>query len=406
MRDRLVATFVGLTLLVLALFALPAAYVVADVVQDQEQTRADRTVALVAAALDDRLAAGRTVDPAYLATLLQPGERLVYTAADGTSAVAGDVADARLRSTESLEGGGTVTIGWSQRSVADQVADEVLPLAVLALVLACAAGVLGTAVARRLARPFGELTDVAAAIGSGRFETPVPRFGVREADELGRTLGETAGRLDVLVRRERAFAVEASHELRTPITALRLSLEDLTLWKGVPADVAAELERAIGEVDRLGDAVSRLLQERRVDALEAEVEVDLRSLVEDVAEPWRTRLADLGRDLLLRPGPAVVARAAVQPVRQVLEALLDHATVHGDGTVVVDLAVRRTVLRVRVGDEGARRVASGILHGDDADTRAAGLADAADAAESVGGYLTAEDGARSRLSLVLPHRPA
>jgi hypothetical protein len=62
------------------------------------------------------------------------------------------------------------------------------------------------------------------------------------------------------------------------------------------------------------------------------------------------------------------------------------------------------VLRVRVGDQGALRVAPGILHGDDPGAAAAGLADAARAAESVGGYLTAHDGPRSRLSLVLPHR--
>jgi len=52
----------------------------------------------------------------------------------------------------------------------------------------------------------------------------------------------------------------ASHELRTPITALRLSLEDLTLWDSTPPAVRAELQRALREIDRLSTAVTRVLE--------------------------------------------------------------------------------------------------------------------------------------------------
>jgi signal transduction histidine kinase len=56
-------------------------------------------------------------------------------------------------------------------------------------------------------------------------------------------------------------AASASHELRTPITALRLSLEDLTLWDTTPPAVRAELESALREVERLSTAVTRVLEE-------------------------------------------------------------------------------------------------------------------------------------------------
>lgn len=406
MRDRLVVTFVGLSLLVLALFAVPAAYLVADAVQDQEQVRADRTASLAAVALADRLARGDTVDAAYLESLLQPGERLVYVAPDGARTAAGDAADGTLSATSQVAGGGSVTLSRSQRSVADQVSDDVLSLAALALVMAATAGVLGVVVARRLSRPFGELSDVAAAIGAGRFDTPVPRFGVRDADELGRTLRDTAWRLDVLVRRERSLAVDASHELRTPLTALRLSLEDLTLWEQVSPEVAAELTRAIGEVDRLAAAVAELLEGRREETFVERVDVDLAALVVEVAEPWRARLADQGRQLVLKPSPPVPARLDPVSVRHVVEALLSHAVDDGQGTVTVDVAARRTLLRVRVADEGGRRVASGILHGADPDAESAGLAEAATTAEAAGGYLAVEEAAQRRLLLVLPDRPA
>lgn len=400
MRDRLVATFVGLTLLVLALFAVAASYVVADVVQDQERERADRTAALMAAAVGARLTAGATVDQDYFTSLLQDDERVVYQPPAGERITAGTVTVDGPRSTRAVDGGGSVTLSLSGRSMTDRVSAGVLPLVLLSLALAAVAGVVAVVMARRFARPFGELSIVAAEIGAGRFDTPVPRYRVREADELGRALRDTGRRLDVLLERERSLAVTASHELRTPITALRLSLEDLTLWKQVPPEVAAELTSAIAAVDRLGVAVTELLEERRDDALDDEVALDLVDLTSTVAERWRDRLSEQGRDLVLTSRAPVPARVATEPVQQVVDALLAQATGDGAGTVTVDVSTLRTVLRVRVTDQGPRRLPSGVLHGD---AGAEGLAEAAVTAESVGGYVAVQDAPQSRVMLILPH---
>lgn len=400
MRDRLVATFVGLTLLVLALFAVAASYVVADVVQDQERERADRTAALVAAAVDARLAAGTTVDQDYFTSLLRSDERVVYRAPAGERITAGTVTAEGPRSTRPVDGGGSVTLSLSGRSMTDRVSAGVLPLVLLSLALAAVAGVVAVVMARRFARPFGELSVVAAEIGAGRFDTPVPRYRVQEADELGRALRDTGRRLDVLLERERSLAVNASHELRTPITALRLSLEDLALWEQVPPEVGAELTSAIAAVDRLGVAVTELLEERRDDALDDEVDVDLVGLTSTLAEPWRARLSAQDRELVLTSSAPVLARVAIEPVQQVVDALLAQATDDGTGTVTIDVSALRTVLRVRVSDQGPRRLPSGVLHGD---AGVVGLAQAAETAESVGGYVTVQDAPQTRVMLILPH---
>lgn len=404
MRDRLVATFVGLTLLVLGLFAVAASYVVADVVQDQERERADRTAALVAAAVGARLASGATVDERYFASLLRDGERVVYRTPAGERITAGTVTVEGPRSVRAVDGGGSVTLSLSGRSMADRVSAGVLPLILLSLALAAVAGAVAVVMARRFARPFGELSVVAAAIGAGRFDTPVPHYRVREADELGRALRDTGRRLDVLLERERSLAVNASHELRTPLTALRLSLEDLTLWKHVPTEVVEELTRAIAEVDRLEAAVSGLLEERRDGAHGDEVDVDLAELTSTVAERWRGELDGQGRTVLLEATGPVPTRLDEAVARRVVDALLAHASTHGAGTVTIDVSDRGTVLRVRVSDQGERRVPSGVLHGDDPVVLHLGLAEAALTAESVGGYLTVQDTPHSALLLILPRR--
>ncbi|MEH3067286.1 MAG: hypothetical protein PGN15_04235 [Aeromicrobium erythreum] len=263
-------------------------------------------------------------------------------------------------------------------SATSDLADHgVLAHVVAALVAVALAGVVGLVAARHVARPF---------------------------DDLGRTLQETTDRLDGQVDRERAIAVSASHDLRTPLTALRLSLEDLIRWEQVPADVAVELERAIGEVDRLGAAVADLLEERRDVTTGEELDVDLVALTSTVVDRWREPLSDQGRGLVLGAATPVRARVASEPVRQVVDALVAHAATRGSGTVTVDVAQLRDVVHVRVGDLGGRRVPVGILHGDDAAAEDAGLTAAATTAEAVGGYLTVPDAPGSQLQLILPRR--
>ena len=120
-------------------------------------------------------------------------------------------------------------------------------------------------------------------------------------------------------------------------------------------------------------------------------------------EPWRSRLVEQDRRLVLKTSAPVPAWTSPEVVTRVVDALLAHAADRGAGTVTVDVSALRTVLRVRVSDQGDRRLPSGVLHGDGT-SEAEGLADAAMLAESIGGYLTVQDAPQTRLLLVLPHR--
>lgn len=276
MRDRLVGILVGLTVAVVALYGVPRAYLVADLVHDGEVRKVERSADLLAVLISERQASGTpgAVTEASLEPLLNTAERVEVVSPDGTTTRAGDGASERtpddVSVTRRLEGGGTVTLSRSGTLVEERVSDAVLPLVVIGLGLLVAAAVVGWLLARRLTRPFAELAVVAEEIGAGRFDVDVPHYSIPEAEAIGDALRRGAHRLDEIVQRERDLAVNASHELRTPIAALRLELEDLSMWPQTPPEVADELRRYIPELKRLSAAVTQYLEtardQRRADA--------------------------------------------------------------------------------------------------------------------------------------------
>ena len=109
---------------------------------------------------------------------------------------------------------------------------------------------------RRLARPVDRLAEAAARLGEGDFSARAEPSGIAEVDAVSDTLGSTAARLDRMLQRERAFSEDASHQLRTPLTGLRVNLEAARLTPAVRDDL---LDAALSEVDRLERTIDDLL---------------------------------------------------------------------------------------------------------------------------------------------------
>jgi signal transduction histidine kinase len=152
--------------------------------------------------------------------------------------------------------------------------------------------------------------------------------------------------------RDAEFSANAAHQLRTPLAALRLRLEDLTMWPQVDSEVKAELVAALAEADRLADTIDDLLSLARSGTIGNADSIDLAVLAESAAWRWQRGFEDRGRTIVVEATSTEIpsSRGAVL---QILDVLLENALVHGSGDATVVAGVGPAGPLLRVSDEGA-----------------------------------------------------
>jgi signal transduction histidine kinase len=281
---------------------------------------------------------------------------------------------------------------------------------VAAVVLAAMAGV-GWAIARSITRPLRRLHVAAARFATGDLTAIGTDPGAPpEIASLGATMDHMAHRLAQLLAEQRTFVADASHQLRTPLTALKLRLENLQ--NDPAADSAEDLGAAIEETNRLGELVGALLMLARAEEAAETEPVDLVQLARDRVDTWSAvaEAADLKLDLSFMVEPVVV-RAVPTGVEQILDNLIDNAiTASPPGSLVsVTVTSGRRDHSLVVADEGP-----GLS--DEHKTRALdrfwrldpsgpgtglGLPIARALAEASGGSLTLGDGAGGGLTVTV-----
>ena len=406
MRDRLVVAFVSLTLAVVVVFLVERAYTTSAMIRDQEERKVDRSAAVMAGLV------GHTRDevtPELLGGLLLSEEHVVYVAADGSqveadrhsTATAGGGHDAEdVTTTTDVAGGGQLTLTLHREVVDARVAAALLPLVLVALGLVVAAAVAAVLLARRLARPLTALADAAAGLGRGNLDVEVPRSHIPEVDQIGRALADGARDLALLLQREREFAAHASHELRTPITAARLELEDLAMSPQTPPEVLGRVTAVLGQLDRLSATVAGMLDASRASRVETRSDIDLAALVRDTAGRWSSLAPTRHFEVVVEPGVLPV-RMPAGALMHVLDELVGNAVAHGDGTVTLSLSEAPALVEVRVADEGPRSGAARDGR-QPVTVGRSGLARAAEIVEALDGRLRLTDDPATTFSLVLP----
>ncbi len=217
------------------------------------------------------------------------------------------------------------------------------------------AAVLGTLIARSLSRPVSQIERAVAALGAGALSERAPvRRRPAELRSLGQAVNEMADRLQELLGAQRAFVADASHQLRTPMTALRLRLENLE--RSLGGSEEEQLALAIAEVDRLSRLVDGLLSLARAEGSRpVRQAVEAAAVAGERAEVWRA-LAEERQVVLSFAKPAEAGRALACEghLEQILDNLLSNALEATPPGGEVSLRVRRSngEVELRVTDSG------------------------------------------------------
>ena len=170
---------------------------------------------------------------------------------------------------------------------------------------------------------------------------------------LAATFNEMVAKLDLLLDSQQAFVADASHQLRTPLTALRLRLENLE--RDLPVAGRRELEGALEEVSRLSLIVDALLTLARADSERSgPASVDPASLLGERVAAWDALAAERGVALGMRAEGELAARAVPERLAQVVDNLLANALEVAPAGSAIELRARRVDawIELRVSDRG------------------------------------------------------
>jgi signal transduction histidine kinase len=410
-RRRLVTSTAAIALASVIVLGVPLGLVEAARVRADAIARLEREADAVASAIDDRIEAHRPLSPSSLARFVRPGHRVVIVTRTGRRITVGEPVPGEVTRVHSgTSQSATVVAEAPASDASDRVARAWLLIAGLALGGVAAAVALAYVQARRLARPLESLASTSTRLGEGDFSTRAGRFSIPEVDALAHVLDVSAERIARLVAREREFSANASHQLRTPLTALRLRLEELLMDSRVEGD-RAEVEAALAEVDRLESTIGGLLAYAREASAGEAAPIDLTDLAEQHVETWRVLFQRAGRGLELEAPAAVSVTASAAALGQVLDVLLDNALHHGSGRTRVTVSDDGRRARIAVEDEGPgvpAEAAERIFDrgASDGGGTGIGLHIAHVLSSAEGGRLVLARHAPPRFELTLPHRPA
>jgi two-component system, OmpR family, sensor kinase len=262
------------------------------------------------------------------------GER-VRTERDGVLFVAVPVIDRGLQV-------GAVRLAHDMGQVTAGVRRSWLALAAVGGVVIVAGMGVAWALASSLARPLRNLASTAREFAGGRLSARAPEGGPAEASEVARALNRMAEELSATMDSQRDFIANASHQLRTPLTGVRIRLESIAAGTGPDA---ASAEAALVEVDRLSELVEDLLLlARATEPATTGAPVDIAGIARQSTDRWTPLAHEKQQNLVADGDGAVIAWTDPEEVARVLDNLIENAIAYCPAGTHIEVAAR-------IGDE-------------------------------------------------------
>ncbi|MEO5534590.1 MAG: ATP-binding protein [Pseudolysinimonas sp.] len=238
---------------------------------------------------------------------------------------------------------GAVRLTYPASEIDAAVNRKVVTLGLVGLVTVLLAGLIGMVLSRSITRRLRLLRDATERFAGGeRGVRADPAEGAPELRSLARSFNDMASRVDDAMEQQRGFAADASHQLRTPLTALRLRLERArVLVESGDRDAAVErLDAAENEVERLELLVEGLLMLSRAEAKEAPlVVVDLADVARDRVEQWAALAEESGRTVSCEAPTTSRVLAVPTALEQIVDNLIDNALAVSPNAAAVEVRV-------------------------------------------------------------------
>ncbi|HWK16464.1 MAG TPA: ATP-binding protein [Solirubrobacteraceae bacterium] len=255
---------------------------------------------------------------------------------------------------------GAVRITQSVSAVNDAVRRALLGLAGVGAVVLALGLAAGALIAAQVARPMRRLERVARRVADGDLEARAEVEGSSEQRSLAASFNDMTARIARLIHAQSDFVADASHQLRTPLTGLRLRLEEAkasvdppsagdAVAAPDPAAAATEIDAGIREVDRLAHTVEELLLLSRAGERQLAGEaVDLDRVADSAVDRWQATAQSRGIALThAANGAAATAWCARPDLERALDTLIENGVQYAPADTAVTIATRPGVIEVR-----------------------------------------------------------
>jgi signal transduction histidine kinase len=352
---RLLFSTVVVAFTAVVLFGLPLGFVLVRLQISTAHQQVQRDASTVARTLQNRLNSGLSPDISDAANAARTlPDRYVSISRDGGPArTFGDVVGpGNVIAAHAVTKDFRVIVEADTSNETAGVTEALAIIASLALLAFAVAVGLALLQARRLARPLQELAGAADRLGSGDARPLGRRYGVAELDRVAEGLDGSAQRISDLLAAEREFAADASHQLRTPLTALSMRLEEMLAAADEPAVVREEGAAALLQTERLAEVVGRLLGRTRAPAAGSPERLWVDDVVAQQVVEWDPVFRSRNRKLEVTGDKSLRAYVTPGTLSQVIATLLDNALVHGAGTVTIRTSQTPKSVVIEVRDEG------------------------------------------------------
>ena len=365
----------ALVLAILVVAGVTSGILFANEVRTDARLRLTGQAETMTISLTDRLLEQGEVTPADVERLAPPGTEVVLK--DSTGAViarTGPVLAEHVMSVE-VQGPGdlSATVSADRAPVDHRVRHAWNVIVALGAIVAALAAAAALLQARQLSRPLDRLARAAVQIGAGDASVVAPRSGLIEVDAIAEALEDSGQRLAALMTAERQFSANASHQLRSPLTAIAISLELIT--DSTDPVARREAAEALTQVAGLDDRINELLSLARTGRVAAQERTDVSALVGRHVHAIAAQFHRVGRTLTLVAPQVVAADVTPSALTQSIEILLDNALLHGSGDAEVRVSIAGDgSVEIAIRDEGHLTDAPGRSSGgSEADQRSHGL---------------------------------